>query len=226
MLTVINACKQFGETQVLNNLNLHLSSNSILGLSGPSGSGKSTFLRCIQQLEALSSGAIHVGGSCGFMFQDFQLFPHMTVLDNLVYAPGLHDKHTNHQGDAMSLLATLGIADKANVYPYQLSGGQKQRVALARSLMMKPSLLLCDEPTSGLDSAMIEDVFCLLKSVNAMGVAMVIASHDLSFLTRIADRFLILKGGHLLADLNPKELQQPVYHIKNILSGVDDDRRN
>lgn len=226
MLTVTNACKQFGATQVLNNINLTLESNSILGLSGPSGSGKSTFLRCIQQLEVLSSGAINVEGTCGFMFQDFQLFPHMTVLKNLVYAPGLHHKIKNHHEEAISLLATLGIADKADAYPHQLSGGQKQRVALARSLMMKPTLLLCDEPTSGLDPAMIEDVLCLLKKVNAMGVTMIIASHDLAFLTRITDRLLVLKGGVLIADLKPEELDHPVHYIKHILSGVDNDRSN
>lgn len=226
MLTVTNACKQFGATQVLNNINLTLESNSILGLSGPSGSGKSTFLRCIQQLEVLSSGAINVEGTCGFMFQDFQLFPHMTVLKNLVYAPGLYHKTKNHHEEAISLLATLGIADKADAYPHQLSGGQKQRVALARSLMMKPTLLLCDEPTSGLDPAMIEDVLCLLKKVNAMGVTMIIASHDLAFLTRITDRLLVLKGGVLIADLKPEELEHPVHYIKHILSGVDNDRSN
>lgn len=226
MLTVTNACKQFGATQVLNNINLTLESNSILGLSGPSGSGKSTFLRCIQQLEVLSSGAINVEGTCGFMFQDFQLFPHMTVLKNLVYAPGLHHKTKNHHEEAIRLLATLGIADKADAYPHQLSGGQKQRVALARSLMMKPTLLLCDEPTSGLDPAMIEDVLCLLKKVNAMGVTMIIASHDLAFLTRITDRLLVLKGGVLIADLKPEELEHPVHYIKHILSGVDNDRSN
>jgi polar amino acid transport system ATP-binding protein len=224
MLTVTNACKQFGATQVLNNINLTLESNSIIGLSGPSGSGKSTFLRCIQQLEVLSSGAINVEGTCGFMFQDFQLFPHMTVLKNLVYAPGLHHKTKNHHEEAISLLATLGIADKADAYPHQLSGGQKQRVALARSLMMKPTLLLCDEPTSGLDPAMIEDVLCLLKKVNTMGVTMIIASHDLAFLTRITDRLLVLKGGVLIADLKPEELEHPVHYVKHILSGVDNDR--
>lgn len=226
MLTVTNACKQFGGTQVLNNINLNLEPNSILGLSGPSGSGKSTFLRCIQQLEVLNSGTIHVEGTCGFMFQDFQLFPHMTVLKNLIYAPGLHNKTSNHHEEAMSLLVTLGIADKADVYPHQLSGGQKQRVALARSLMMKPALLLCDEPTSGLDPAMIDDVLCLLKKVNAMGVTMVIASHDLTFLTRITDRLLVLKGGVLIAGLKPQELEHPVHYIKHILLGVDNDRGN
>ncbi|WP_298624927.1 amino acid ABC transporter ATP-binding protein [uncultured Legionella sp.] len=226
MLTVTKACKQFGETVVLHHINLHLEPNTILGLAGPSGSGKSTFLRCIQQLDSLSSGVIHVDGACGFMFQDFQLFPHMTVLKNLIYAPGLHQKNKSHHEEATSLLEALGIADKADAYPHQLSGGQKQRVALARSLMMKPALLLCDEPTSGLDPAMTEDVLCLLKKVNAMGVTMIITSHDLEFLTRITDRLLVLKDGALVADINPAELEHPVHHMKHILSGVNDDSRN
>lgn len=226
MLTIANACKQFGLNQVLNNINLHLDSNLILGLSGPSGSGKSTLLRCIQKLDLLSSGEINVEGTSGFMFQDFQLFPHMTVLKNLIYAPGLHNKTKNYEEDGMRLLETLGIADKAHCIPSQLSGGQKQRVALARSLMMHPSLLLCDEPTSGLDTAMITEVISLLIKVKSMGVTMVIASHDLTFLTQVSDRLVVLKDGKLIADIKPKELEQPIQFVKQKLSGVDYDTSN
>ncbi|MDP1614520.1 MAG: ATP-binding cassette domain-containing protein, partial [Methylococcales bacterium] len=227
-------------------INLDLEPNTILGLAGPSGSGKSTLLRCIQQLESLSSGIIEVTGKSGFMFQDFQLFPHMTVLKNLTYAPRLHLKTMNKknlsahrnstdglpdslediQEQALSLLTALGIADKAQCLPHQLSGGQKQRVALARSLMMHPSLLLCDEPTSGLDSAMIEEIIVLLQSVKAMGVTMVIASHDLTFLTRIADRLVVLKGGALIADLTPAEVANPIHYLKQKLSGADYEPQN
>lgn len=221
MLTIADACKQFGPTKVLSHINLNLESHQILGLSGPSGSGKSTLLRCIQKLEVLSSGHIEVTGQSGFMFQDFQLFPHMTVLKNLIYAPKLRDKNSNHEQTAMKLLQQLGISDKAKSYPHQLSGGQKQRVALARSLMMQPALLLCDEPTSGLDAAMIEEVIFLLKSIKDMGVTMIIASHDLSFLTRIADRLILLKGGNLIADIKPREFDQPIQYLKQKLSGVD-----
>jgi polar amino acid transport system ATP-binding protein len=249
MLHIANASKYFGSTPVLNKLNLDLETNTILGLAGPSGSGKSTLLRCIQQLEVLSAGTIKVDGKSGFMFQDFQLFPHMTVLKNLTYAPklrlktmdkakktfsasdnkpsdGLPDNLEDIQEQTQSLLTALGIADKAQHFPHQLSGGQKQRVALARSLMMHPSLLLCDEPTSGLDPAMIEEIIVLLQSVKAMGVTMVIASHDLNFLTRIADRLIVLKGGELIADLNPADVEHPIHYLKQKLSGADYDPQN
>ncbi|KTD09206.1 putative fused transporter subunits of ABC superfamily: ATP-binding component [Legionella gratiana] len=214
MLTINKACKYFGALPVLNNLDLHVKAHTVLGLAGPSGSGKSTLLRCIQQLETLDSGSIEVVGKSGFMFQDFQLFPHMTVMQNLVYAPQLHHKNVNHEEQAHAFLKSLGMSDKAYVYPQQLSGGQKQRVALARSLMMQPHLLLCDEPTSGLDLATIDEVISLLNSVKSLGVTMIIASHDLDFLSKMADRLIILKDGQLVADVVPKELAEPIAYLK------------
>ncbi|KTC79382.1 ABC transporter ATP-binding protein [Legionella cherrii] len=214
MLVINQASKYFGCLPVLNNINLELQAHTVLGLAGPSGSGKSTLLRCIQQLATLDSGTITVKGQSGFMFQDFQLFPHMTVMQNLVYAPRLQNKTLNHEEQAHSLLQSLGITDKASSYPHQLSGGQKQRVALARSLMMNPSLLLCDEPTSGLDLATIDEVINLLNSVKSLGVTMVIASHDLDFLSKMSDRLIVLKGGQIVADVVPKELAEPILHLK------------
>ena len=213
MLSINNVCKKYNANIVLNDISLALDEQTIVGLAGPSGGGKSTLLRCIQQLEKLDSGEIKFEGTSGFMFQDFQLFPHMTILENLIYAPNLHNK-MDHKPDALAMLTSLNIEDKANVYPHQLSGGQKQRVALARSLMMKPKLLLCDEPTSGLDVATIEDVVSLLSSVKDMGVAMIIASHDLDFLTKIADRIIVLKGGNIVTDVNPKTITDPIHHLK------------
>lgn len=214
MLVINQASKYFGALPILNNINLELQVQTVLGLAGPSGSGKSTLLRCIQQLETLDAGTITVKGQSGFMFQDFQLFPHMTVMQNLVYAPRLQNKTLKHEEQASSLLQNLGIRDKASAYPHQLSGGQKQRVALARSLMMKPNLLLCDEPTSGLDLATIDEVISLLNSVKSLGVTMVIASHDLDFLSKMSDRLIVLKGGQLVADVVPKELAEPIMHLK------------
>ncbi|KTD22113.1 ABC transporter ATP-binding protein [Legionella lansingensis] len=214
MLQINNAYKNFGPQRILQDINLSIQPSAVVGLAGSSGSGKSTLLRCIQQLEKLDAGSIHFEGTSGFMFQDFQLFPHMTVLQNLTYAPKLKNKSHDHDIEAFSLLHSLGIAQKAHVFPQQLSGGQKQRVALARSLMMRPSLLLCDEPTSGLDLAAIEDVITLLHSIKTAGMIMIIASHDLDFLTKMTERLLILKHGQLVADVKPKDLIHPVQALK------------
>jgi polar amino acid transport system ATP-binding protein len=193
-LSIRSAYKKFGSTTVLDGVNLEVSCR-IMGLAGPSGGGKSTLLRCIQGLDTLDSGTIEHAGKAGFMFQDFQLFPHITVLRNITYAIDLQEG-SSHKTQAMDLLQKLGMADKADAYPRQLSGGQKQRVALARSLIMKPDLLLCDEPTSGLDVATIDEVIDLLRSVS--GVMIIIASHDLDLLTRICDEIVVLRGGRIV----------------------------
>jgi polar amino acid transport system ATP-binding protein len=213
MLTIHKVSKHFGSLQVLKDISLSIQPNTIVGLAGPSGGGKSTLLRCIAELETVDTGTIEYTGKKGFMFQDFQLFPHMSVLENLTYAPSLHSKSSQVE-TAVHLLEELGLNTKANAYPAQLSGGQKQRTALARSLMMHPDLLLCDEPTSGLDVATIQDVVDLLKSVQARGVSMVIASHDLDFLTQIADRIVLLNQGTIVTDIHPKEISNPMDILK------------
>ncbi|WP_339052266.1 amino acid ABC transporter ATP-binding protein [Candidatus Lariskella endosymbiont of Epinotia ramella] len=214
MLKIINVHKEYAGATVLSDVSLEIKQSIVLGLAGPSGSGKSTLLRCMQGLETITSGFIKLGGKIGFMFQDFQLFPHMSVLQNIIYAPSIHNKNADHKKDAMQLLENLGILDKANHSISMLSGGQKQRVALARSLIMNPDILLCDEPTSGLDVATISDVINLLMSVSSTGVAMVIASHDLDFLTKIADRIVLLKSGQIKADIEPKSMQAPIQYLK------------
>ncbi|WP_316353463.1 amino acid ABC transporter ATP-binding protein [Candidatus Trichorickettsia mobilis] len=216
MLSINNVCKRYGTSLVLNNINLNIETNSIVGIAGPSGGGKSTLLRCIQKLEELDSGEIIFTGKSGFMFQDFQLFPHMTILENLVYAPNIHHRESlvNHNNNAIKLLQNLGIVDKAECFPHQLSGGQKQRVALARSLMMQPEILLCDEPTSGLDVATIIDVVSLLSSIRDMKVTMIIASHDLDFITRIADRVVLLKNATVATDVRLQDLENPIQYLK------------
>ena len=200
----------------LNAVSFAVNKQEILGLAGPSGSGKSTLLRCIQGLEAVTSGVIEKEGSSGFMFQDFQLFPHMTVLQNLIYAPSLQDSQKNHEVAARALLDRLGILETALARPSTLSGGQKQRVALARSLMMHPGILLCDEPTSGLDVATITDIIKLLSSVRDLGITMIIASHDLDFLTKIADRIILLKAGSVIADVKPSEIENPIQYLTTL----------
>ncbi len=214
MFKVEGASKRFRDQVILENVSFTGEEGQIIGLAGPSGSGKSTLLRCIQGLELLDDGKITCDAEVGFMFQDFQLFPHMTILKNLTYAPSRRDKTTDHHSRAQKLLQDLDIAAKADLYPDQLSGGQKQRVALARSLMMQPKVLLCDEPTSGLDVATTLDVVSLLRKVQNMGVTMMIASHDLDFLTAIADKIILLNGGKIVVTIEPGEIDEPISFLK------------
>ncbi len=235
ILRVSNISKKFDTHRVLNNIDFAANNLEIIGLAGASGSGKSTLLRCIQKLEKIDSGTIQCNEKIGFVFQDFQLFPHMTVLENLLYAPSLINKGAinsllsrslsnkkthietkeTHENYSKKLLNVLRITDKIYCYPSQLSGGQKQRAALARSLMMHPSLLLCDEPTSGLDIATSSDVASLLNSVRNLGITIIIASHDLDFLVKIANRIIVLKSGSIATNIDPKTMTDPVAYLKN-----------
>lgn len=211
MLKIINLTKAFNDQIILNNINLSVGIGEIIGLAGSSGSGKSTLLRCIQKLEIPNSGKVNLDGLSGFMFQDFQLFPHLTVLENIVYAPKIN-KRENYSNKAKELLQKLNIDHRANHYPSQLSGGQKQRVALARAIIMMPSILLCDEPTSGLDLATIDDVVKLLKDAMTLTkMSIIIASHDLDFLTRIADRIIVLKSGSIVFEV--KEVNEDMIPV-------------
>ncbi len=214
MLKISNICKKYGDNLILDDISFMIDESKIVGLAGPSGGGKSTLLRCIQQLEKIDSGSITCDGQVCFMFQDFQLFPHMTVLENLLYAPKLNDQFKNHEQYAEKILKNLGIYDKSASYPAQLSGGQKQRVALARSLMIHPELLLCDEPTSGLDVATIFEVVSLLQSVRELGVTMMIASHDLDFLTKITDQIVLLRDGKILTTIETKQIENPINYLR------------
>jgi polar amino acid transport system ATP-binding protein len=216
MLTINNVSKAFADHQILKNINLTIDTGTIVGLAGPSGGGKSTLLRIIQKLETIDRGDISYDHKVGFMFQDFQLFPHMNVFENLSYAPKQVNKSTSYHAEIDDLLNKLGMIDKKDFYPQKLSGGQKQRVALARSLMMKPDLLLCDEPTSGLDVATIDDIVDLLKSVCNDKMTMIIASHDLDFLSKIADRIIVLKDGSIVADIKTSEDEDIVASLKKL----------
>jgi polar amino acid transport system ATP-binding protein len=213
MLRVNNIHKSFNGVKILDGITVDISKSKIFGLAGPSGSGKSTLLRCIQDLEKPDQGTIERNGKTCFMFQDFQLFPHMTVAENLLYAPNLTGEKNKNEQRADILLKDLGLESKKYAYPQKLSGGQKQRVALARSLMIDPDILLCDEPTSGLDVATTMDVVSLLKSVCETGVTMVIASHDLDFLTKISDRIVLLKDGKIVIDMNVSKCDDPINYL-------------
>ncbi|MBL3284422.1 putative amino acid ABC transporter ATP-binding protein [Rickettsiales endosymbiont of Paramecium tredecaurelia] len=179
----------------------------IIGLTGPSGGGKSSLLRLIIGLEKVQQGEIIISNPhIGFMFQDFQLFPHMNVIENITYAPKLHNQ-PNYTQYAQELLHKLGLQDKMHHMPHQLSGGQKQRVALARSLVTKPDLLLCDEPTSGLDGDSTYNIIHLLQTIHKQDkIGMLIASHDLHFLQLIANRVIGLKDGKIFLDVHPAEV--------------------
>lgn len=216
MLEIHNIKKSFGSFNVLDNISINIDEKSITGLAGPSGSGKSTLLRCIQGLELPDSGEIICNKKTTFMFQDFQLFPHMDVLENLTYAPSINNKKNENLKDkAIDLLSKLDIKDKLHSYPIELSGGQKQRVALCRNLMMSSELLLCDEPTSGLDVSTIDEIITLLESVRKLGVDIIIASHDLDFLTNIADRIILLKNGSIIKDIKVNETNEPIKLLRN-----------
>jgi polar amino acid transport system ATP-binding protein len=216
MIIIENVSKSFGNYEALKNISLKISSGSAVGLAGSSGSGKSTLLRCIQGLELPDKGTITCNGRAGFMFQDFQLFPHKTVLENVLYAPRLRDRKAMDQWEtiALELLRRLGIEQLKDRYPANLSGGQKQRAALARSLILKPSIMLCDEPTSGLDIATTADVVDLLKSIQNQQTAIIIASHDLDFLAQIADRIILLKNGLIAEDIAPQQLPDPIKYLR------------
>lgn len=219
MLSINNLNKSYAGFDLFKNFSLEITDISIVGLTGPSGSGKSTLLRCIQNLESIDSGKINFHGKVGFIFQDFQLFPHMTVLENIIYAPikALKQEKTKINQDAIVLLRQLGLEDQQHKYPASLSGGQKQRAAVARSLIMKPELLLCDEPTSGLDIGAIESFKQLLQEVHNMGVTILITSHDIHFLTQIASRILILKRGMIVNDLIGIDFVNSLDILKNAL---------
>lgn len=202
MLSVTNATKTYSSQTILKHVSFSLNSGQIVVLAGPSGSGKSTLLRCIQKLEKLDSGEIIHEGTTGFVFQDFQLFPHLSVLDNVTYALKVNKKLSPEiaQQKAKETLKLLGLKAIYNKMPSQLSGGQRQRTAIARALVLEPNLLLCDEPTSGLDGISGKNVAELFLNLKVQGVTMLIASHDLDFVNAVADRIIVLNNASVLKD--------------------------
>lgn len=208
MLELKNINKSFGSKQIFSNLNLKINSGDILAIVGQSGGGKTTLLRMLAGLETIDSGDVYFNGEkvendtlangeqiMGIVFQDFQLFPHLTVLENLTISPIKVQKKDNQTvfAEAEKLLLQLGIQDKANVYPYQLSGGQKQRVALARALMMKPKIIGYDEPTSALDPALRKEVESLILSRQKSGITQIVVTHDMTFAENISNQILEVK---------------------------------
>ncbi|MDT2045547.1 amino acid ABC transporter ATP-binding protein [Priestia flexa] len=222
MIKIENLHKSFGHNEVLKGISTIIKEKEVVAVIGPSGSGKSTFLRCMNLLEQPTSGAItiadqeitnaktnimNVRQNVGMVFQHFHLFPHMTVLENLTYAPitvkGISKEEAKNKG--MQLLTKVGLAEKANEYPNRLSGGQKQRVAIARALAMEPEIMLFDEPTSALDPEMVKEVLDVMKSLTETGMTMVIVTHEMGFAREVADRVLFLDGGRLVEDSPPTD---------------------
>ncbi|ETI97488.1 MAG: ABC transporter related protein [Veillonella dispar DORA_11] len=222
MIKLENVHKSFGKNEVLKGINLHIEQGQVVVIIGPSGSGKSTVLRTMNYLEEPTSGKVIVDGmdlsdkkklndvraEVGMVFQNFNLFPHMTVMENLTLAQTKVRKTSMEEAKKIgqALLDRVGLADKANAYPDSLSGGQKQRVAIARALAMKPKVMLFDEPTSALDPEMVSEVLDVMKSLAEEGMTMVIVTHEMGFAKKVADRVLFVDGGLILEDNTPESV--------------------
>ena len=222
-VNVTNLHKSFGKLEVLRGIDLQIAEGEVVCIIGPSGSGKSTFLRCLNQLETATSGSIVVDGfeicdkktninrvrqNIGMVFQSFNLFSHLTVLKNVMLAPvdlKKMDKKTAEE-NAKELLARVGLADKAHVYPHQLSGGQQQRVAIARALAMKPDIMLFDEPTSALDPEMVGEVLAVMKELAKGGMTMAVVTHEMGFARDVADRVIFMDEGVIMEEGTPEEI--------------------
>lgn len=237
MVSIKGLYKAFGDNLVLKGIDLEVADKEVVVIIGPSGSGKSTLLRSINYLDVPSKGKISIDGKelsaadinrvraeVGMVFQRFNLFPHMTVLDNITLAPRKVRKTAREEAekDARMLLEKVGLADKAEAYPEQLSGGQQQRVAIARALAMKPRLMLFDEPTSALDPEMVKEVLDVMRSLAAEGMTMVIVTHEMGFAREVGDRLLFVDDGRIIEQGVPKEVfEHPKEErTKNFLSKV------
>ncbi len=222
-IQVRNLKKSFGEIEVLQDISLDIHEGEVVVVLGPSGSGKSTFLRCLNQLETVTSGQILVDGqdvtdhrtdlnkvreNIGMVFQHFNLFSHLTVLDNMMLAPMHLKKGTKAEvrENAMRLLKRVGLDDRAGAYPSQLSGGQKQRVAIARALCMHPDIMLFDEPTSALDPEMVGEVLAVMQQLAREGMTMLVVTHEIGFAREVASRVIFMEGGYIVEQGTPTEV--------------------
>lgn len=231
--------KSFGNNEVLKGITTRFNEGDVVCIIGPSGSGKSTFLRTLNGLEEITSGTVIVDGydlsnkktnlnqvrqEVGMVFQQFNLFPNMTVLDNITYAPLELKKLTKDEArtKALDLLKKVGLSDKADAMPESLSGGQKQRVAIARALAMDPNLMLFDEPTSALDPEMVGDVLEVMQELAKEGMTMLIVTHEMGFARKVANRVIFTDGGEILEDSTPDQVFENPQHprLKDFLNKV------
>ena len=239
LIRVENLYKNFEDKEVLKKISLNVYKGDVICLVGPSGSGKSTFLRCLNRLEEPSGGKIYFEGvdicdkktdidlhrqKMGMVFQQFNLFPHMTVLKNMIIAPIQLQWKTRSEAEeyAMSLLKKVGLEDRAWAYPQELSGGQQQRIAIVRALCMKPDVMLFDEPTSALDPEMVGEVLTVMKDLAQQNMTMVVVTHEMGFAREVANRVVFLDGGEFVEEASPEEFfENPKSErLKNFLSKV------
>ncbi|MEC0239584.1 amino acid ABC transporter ATP-binding protein [Paenibacillus dokdonensis] len=223
MITVKDLHKSFGKLNILKGVNIEIAKGEVVVVIGPSGSGKSTFLRCLNMLETPTSGEIAFEGDSitdkkhninltrekmGMVFQQFNLFPHKTVLQNIMLAPVKVKKMAQPEAEkiALDLLQTVGLADKKDAYPSQLSGGQKQRIAIARALAMQPHVMLFDEPTSALDPEMVGEVLEVMKKLAEGGMTMVIVTHEMGFAREVGDRIVFMDDGQIMEEGTPSQV--------------------
>ena len=223
ILTVKNLSKSFGELEVLKDINMEIEEGEVISVIGPSGSGKSTFLRCINLLETPNSGTITYEGQVvnepaydkrklhqevGMVFQKFNLFPHKTVLENIMLAPTKLKRGTKEElkAQALELLDKVGLKSKADDCPGNLSGGQQQRVAIARALAMKPRVLLFDEPTSALDPELVGEVLKVMQDLAEEGMTMVVVTHEMGFAREVSNHLIFMEGGYIVEEGDPKEI--------------------
>ena len=233
MIQINNLYKSFNDTQVLNGITQNIKKGEVVVIIGPSGSGKSTFLRCLNLLEVPTDGEIIFEGTSitdnktdinkirekmGMVFQQFNLFPHKTILENLIISPVVVKKikEEDAKKKAYDLLKKVGLLDKANAYPASLSGGQKQRIAIARALCMEPDVMLFDEPTSALDPEMVGEVLAVMKDLAKEGMTMVVVTHEMGFAREVGDRILFMDCGKILEEGSPQEIFNKPKHIRTI----------
>ena len=208
LLEINHMKKSFGEVEVLKDISMKVEEGEVFGIIGPSGSGKSTLLRCATGLETPDSGEIHYNGTFGLVFQNFNLFPHFSVLKNIVDAPLRVQKRNKEEvyKEARELLKKMELADKENAYPLQLSGGQQQRVSIARALAMKPDILFFDEPTSALDPELTGEILKVIKDLAAEHMTMVIVTHEMNFAKNVSNHIIFMDGGVIALQGTPEEV--------------------
>ena len=208
LLEIKNLKKSFDDNVVLEDISLNVCKGEVLCIIGPSGSGKSTLLRCITNLETHDSGDINFDGTFGLVFQNFNLFPHHSVMKNITNAPIKFQKREKDEvfQEARELLKKMGLEDKEDAYPCELSGGQQQRVSIARALAMNPDILFFDEPTSALDPELTGEILKVIKNLAAEHMTMVIVTHEMSFAKNVADTIIFMDQGYIVESGTPEEV--------------------